>query len=75
MDCHAEGRGFESRRSRHSIENTRFFARVLLPLYRSGEMPGGSPLKVRPGTGVQAAGIGWQPTTVQAMRAGGCAVV
>jgi len=54
---------------------TQHFLRVLLPLYRSGEMPGGSPLKVRPGSGVQAAGIGWQPTTVQAMRAGGCAVV
>jgi len=24
---------------------------------------------------VHATGIGWQPTTVQAMRAGGCAVV
>src|SRR6516165_8331555 len=34
-----------------------------------------SPLQVRPGTGVQAAGIGWQPRTVHAMSAGGCAAV
>ena len=37
--------------------------------------PVGSPLRVLPGTGVHAAGIGWHPNTVQAMRAGGCAVV
>jgi hypothetical protein len=30
---------------------------------------------VRPGTGVQAPGIGWQPSGVQAIRAGGRATV
>jgi hypothetical protein len=29
---------------------------------------------VLPGTGVHAGGIGWHPSTVQAMRDGGCAV-
>jgi len=55
-----------------------------VPLYLGGQIPGGqtmtsypvgSPLRVLPGTGVHAAGIGWHPNTVQAMRAGGCAVV
>jgi hypothetical protein len=80
--CHAEGRGFESRRSRQisriiGISGTAHFRGQIPGGQAMTSKPVGIPPGVRPSTGVHAAGMRWQPSTVHAIwpcRGAGCAL-